>query len=117
MIRTEYFDEFDRITTLEHATYIVCIETDYNGNEISRKIIQIGESKKKEFQSHSFLDHHWENAISTQKIIDNLWKLYHKVTGDDKKLAIIDRLLQSYENLDVLFDRIESRQHRRNRHE
>ena len=117
MIKTEYFDEYDRVTTIEHATYLVCNETDSEGNEIYRKTVQLANSEMRQFQSRSFIDHHWENAISTQKIIDDLWRLYHKVTSEDKKLAILDRLLLSYDNLDVLFDRIESRQYRRRRHE
>jgi hypothetical protein len=117
LIKTEYFDEFDRVTTIDNAVYLVCIETDSEGKEISRKTVHLSNSQMRQFQSRSFMDHHWENAISTQKIIDDLWRLYHKVNGDEKKLSIIDRLLLSYDRLDVIFERIESRQYRRRRND
>lgn len=115
MIKTEFFDEYDRVTTADHAKYLVCIVTDNEGLEIDRKTIPLSQFERNEFQTRSLIEHHWENAISMQKIIDNLWKLYHGNNNDETKFAIIDKLLFSYDRLDVLFDRIESREHRRRR--
>ena len=115
MIKTEFFDEYDRVTTADHAKYLVCIVTDNEGLEIDRKTIPLSQFERNEFQTRSLIEHHWENAISMQKIIDNLWKLYHGSNNDETKFAIIDKLLFSYDRLDVLFDRIESREQRRRR--
>ena len=115
MIKTEFFDQYDRVTTADHAKYLVCIVTDNEGLEIDRKRIPLSQIERNEFQTRTLLEHHWENAISMQKIIDNLWKLYHGNNNDETKFAIIDKLLFSYDRLDVLFDRIESREQRRRR--
>ncbi len=82
---------------------------------MDRKTIPLSIIERNDFQTRSLLEHHWENAISMQKIIDNLWRLYHGNNNDEVKFAIIDKLLFSYDRLDVLFDRIESREHRRRR--
>ena len=115
MIRTEFFDEFDRITTPENAKYLVCIVIDSSGKIMDRKTVNLSYAERNEFQTRTILEHHWENAISIQKIIDNLWSLYHSTKTDELKLGVIEKLLQSYDRLDHLFDRLESREFRRRR--
>jgi hypothetical protein len=115
MIKTEFFDQHDRVTTVDRAKYLVCIVTDNTGNEIDRKKIGLSKIDEDDFHSLSFREHHWENATSIQKIIDNLWGLYHRTELDEAKFAIIDKLLFSYDRLDLLFDRIESREDLRKR--
>jgi hypothetical protein len=116
MIKAEFFDELDRITTADNANYIVCIVTDSNGLETERKTIRL-RFDKNEFHTRSLVEHHWENAVSLQKIIDNLWMMYHSTNNDESKMDIIDKLLLSYEKLDLIIERIESREHRRRRFE
>jgi predicted acyl esterase len=108
MIKTSFLDINQMPTTMDKAELVMCIEIDDYNNILSKKIFR-NSSKvtDNKFFTRNFEEHHWENAIAMQKIIDNLWQIYHQTQDNEKKAKMSMLMMGGYLDLDKMISNIE----------
>ena len=95
-------------TTMDKAELVMCIEIDDYNNVLSKKTFK-NSSKVTDNKcfTRNFEEHHWENAIAIQKIIDNLWQIYHQTQDNEKKAKMSMLMMTGYLDLDKMISNIE----------